>query len=111
MYKVYSFPTETFLTEEELGIHIGKVEFIEYQITQLMIQQRERPWREQARNRDKYESILKHLKEDKDKLVKERQKTIGLVNSKEKAKKAIQYYVSNNTQYQRCEFEIVKAKK
>ena len=90
MYKVYSFPSENYLTEDELGVHIGKVEFIEHQIEKHIQQQRERPWREQARNLDKYESILNKLKEDKNRLVKERQKTIGLVNSKEKAKKAIQ---------------------
>jgi hypothetical protein len=111
MYKVFLFPKENFLVEYDLGINQWKIDFVTHRLDIIARQQRERPWREQERNRVKYENIITRLKTEKDTLIKEQQQKIGLINSKEKAKKAIQYYISNNPQYQKCEFEIVKAKK
>lgn len=111
MFKIFLFPREEYLTEYDLGIRQHEISFIDSKIETLCKKFRESSWREKEKYRDKHDAQVNNLREQKQTLLKEQQSKIGLVNSRRRAEIAIRHFIAFCDKYQRCEFEIVKAKK
>lgn len=126
MYKIYLLPEDIYLSNFDIGLHLNKVRLLKEQLFNLKKE-------ENQLQPDLYSREYSDLSEvDKCKLLRKRaelttkiitlntnireveetaKNTIGLVNSKDKAEKAIKYYrnIIDST-YLTCEFIIMKAK-
>ena len=112
MYKILIIPKAEYLTEFDTGMCNVALDLLAVE----ELKARERwclPKNRGSIFEDKrYRATKERLKVESDTIIAKAKTQLALINSRDKADTLIKYYIERiNSEFQKCEFEVVRAKK
>ena len=112
MLKILLIPKAEYLTEYDVGFHREELTLLDAE--ERKIRTAGYDWNPKGGKKlsyNQYTVKLEALRQKHVDTINKAKETVALVNSKEKAEKAIKYFRATDDTYLKCEFEIVRAKK
>ena len=117
MFKILLIPKAEYLTEYDVGAHCAILEQLDMEEHQIKKASYHNTWnKHQLANRPKltyqeYMAKLDSIKQKREAVIVAAKVVIALFNNRDKAVEAIKFFRYYDDKYQKCEFEVVRAKK